>query len=115
MKTYCYLCPVCGEREAHQSDGPEKVCCASCMLKTGLWYDMHRDYRAEMVGIGSGVRVSRDGTSRDQAALFLPSNEDFKGPGDPDGSKGARRWLDDHAPKESGGNNPLLDIERKSF
>lgn len=78
--------------------------------------DMVRDYRAEGVGVGAGVRVSRDGTNLDQARLFLPDNSEFAGPGDPDGKKGAREWLDSHEPKEAGGaTNPLLDIERRSF
>lgn len=113
--TYCYKCTTCGAREEHESDGPEMVCCSACMLRTGEWLDMTRDYKAESVGIGAGVKVSRDGTSLDQARLFLPSNDEFKGPGDEDGKKGARKWLDDHAPKEPGGHNPLLEIERKSF
>ncbi len=77
--------------------------------------DMGRDYRAESVGIGAGVRVSRTGTNLDQARLFLPDNSEFAGPGDPDGKKGAREWLDTHQPKESSGHNPLLEIERRSF
>lgn len=106
MATYCYKCPECGNTyEARQYAGVICVCGEEC----------NRDYRAESVGIGTGVRVSRTGTNLDQARLFLPGNEEFKGPGDPDGKKGAREWLDTHQPKESGGHNPLLDIERRSF
>lgn len=74
-----------------------------------------RDYRAESFGVGVGVRVSRDGTVRDQARLFLPGNDEFKGPDDPDGTKGAREWLESHQPKEKGGHNPLLETERNLF
>lgn len=60
---------------------------------------MVRDYRAEAVGIGEGVRVSRTGTNIEQARLVLPNNGDFAGPGDPDGTKGMREWHDTHEPK----------------
>lgn len=62
---------------------------------------MRRDYGAEGVGLGSGVKVSRDGTVRDSAALFLPDNRDFAGPGDPDGNKGMREWREEHTPRDS--------------
>lgn len=105
---FCFKCLRCGLRW-EQTDRFADFCwqCGS--------FEVHRDYKAEGVGIGPGVRVSRDGTMLDQARLFLPDNDDFKGPGDPDGTKGARKWLDEHQPKESVGYNPLLDIERKSF
>ena len=103
--TYCFKCIVCGA----PTEGQTRVAPSHCNST------MKRDYRAESVGVGSGVRVSRDGTNLDQARLFLPDNSEFAGPGDPDGKKGAREWLDTHQPKESGGHNPLLDIERRSF
>jgi len=62
---------------------------------------MRRDYGAEGVGLGSGVKVSRDGLVADQAALFLPSNKDYAGPGDPDGNKGMRKWRDSHGPRDT--------------
>ncbi len=68
-------------------------------------------------GIGSGVRVSRDGTARDMGELFLPSNEEFAGPGDPDGTKGLRQWHETHQPKEGAGNRALVPgrVDRRSF
>lgn len=109
--TYCYKCPQCSfmlERSNRDPYDPDP--CPACGSGT-----LRRDYRAESVGVGSGVRVSRTGTNLEQARLFLPDNREFAGPGDPDGKKGAREWLDTHQPKESGGNNPLLEIERRSF
>jgi len=61
---------------------------------------MVRDYRAEAVGIGAGVRVSRAGTMKDQRELFLPTNRDFAGNGDPDGTKGMREWRENNAPAD---------------
>lgn len=77
---------------------------------------MLRDYKAEGVGIGSGVRVSRDGLVSDQARLFLPTNDDFKGPGDPDGTKGMAQWRESHAPRP-GNKKPFWpgEVERKVF
>lgn len=117
MKVYCFKCRHCGATytspdrvlEGLRSYGAPKDSCVVCDTT------LVRDYKAEAVGVGTGVAMSRTGTVRDQAQLFLPSNDEFKGPGDPDGTKGAREWLDSHAPKENGGHNPLLDIERRSF
>lgn len=106
--TYCYKCQNCG-RKLELSFRTESFC--SCVEGQ----PMVRDYRTEAVGAGAGVAMSRTGTVRDQARLFLPSNDDFKGPSDPDGTKGAREWLDTHEAKEPKGHNPLLDIERRSF
>lgn len=105
MAIYCFKCPQCGtsfesiHREARHCNVP------------GL-----RDYRAEAVGIGSGVRVSRDGTRMDQARLFLPDNKDFAGPGDPDGTKGMRDWHEKFEPR-SDNPSPVVPgrIERKTF
>lgn len=87
---YCYRCPTCG--------ATREVSTREVQVCENLCDEMVRDYRAENVGVGSGVRVSRDGTVRDQARLMLPTNDDFKGPGDPDGTKGMRRWHDRFQP-----------------
>ena len=76
---------------------------------------MRRDYRAEAVGLGSGVRVSRDGTNYDRARLFLPSNEDLATDEDPTGRKGAAEWLERFQPETSKTTNPLLETERTTF
>jgi hypothetical protein len=78
---------------------------------------MGRDYQREAVGIGSGVRVSRDGTESDINKLFLPGNDEFVGPGDPDGTKGMREWHDTHQPKEGAGDRGKVPgrIEKRSF
>lgn len=93
MATYCFACRECGERfSLPVNDAGETTCpaCGKCCIA--------RDYRAEAVGVGSGVRVSRDGTVQDQARLMLPTNNDFRGPGDPDGTKGMRAWHDRFQP-----------------
>lgn len=124
MRKYCWKCPGCGHKTVLPEPEYERLVCYHPGGPDGYdilsdnpmgGTDMVRDYKAEAVGVGTGVAMSRTGTARDQAQLFLPSNDEFKGPGDPDGTKGAREWLDSHAPKENGGHNPLLDIERRSF
>lgn len=78
---------------------------------------MRRDYSSEGVGIGAGVRVSRTGTVADQARLVLPTNADFKGPSDPEGTKGMREWHDTHVPAASSQRGIQVPghIERRSF
>lgn len=109
--TYCFRCSSCGAGfTLPVRDAGETVCpsCGACCIQ--------RDYRAENVGVGSGVRVSRDGTKRDQARLFLPTNDDFKGPGDPDGVKGMRAWHDRFEPAK-GNPRPVNvgDIDKRVF
>jgi hypothetical protein len=105
MAVYCFRCRSCGTR--WQGDFAGQHCTSP---------DVVRDYRAESVGIGSGVRVSRDGTKLDQARMVLPTERDFKGPGDPDGTKGMREWHDRFEPRAD---NPAPvhpgRIERKTF
>lgn len=105
--TYCFRCAN-GHRFELSTRDPAG--CYEC------GEPLARDYRAEAVGVGSGVRVSRDGTLRDQARLFLPTNDEFKGPGDPDGTKGMRAWHDRFEPRAD---NPrpvqVGEIERKVF
>ena len=78
---------------------------------------MSRDYRAEGVGIGRGVRVSRDGTDHDLGELFLPGNDEFMNADDPDGTKGLRGWHETHQPKDGAGDRSLVpgSIDKRSF
>lgn len=109
MITYCYRCKDCGQAltgtDRELNDGA--VHCVTPII---------RDYRAEAVGLGHGVKVSRDGTLADQKRLFLPDNDEFKGPGDPDGKKGMREWHENFAPKAD---NPrpvnVGEIEKRVF
>lgn len=66
-------------------------------------------------GVGSGVKVSRDGTDHELAELFLPNNDEFISPSDPDGTKGMRNWHETHRPKEGAGDRSLVPgrIDRK--
>ena len=95
--TYCFRCRTCGARYEGRTPGTAGELDAACRYCAG---PIVRDYRAEAVGIGSGVRVSRDqfGGLEARAAAFLPTPDDFKGPGDPDGMKGLRSWRDEHEP-----------------
>lgn len=98
MATYCFKCRTCGAQFTGLTPGDAgelNLPCASC------GGPIARDYKAEGVGIGAGVRVSRDGTASEMRDLFLPTNDDLKGPGDPDGTKGMREWRENHQPKEA--------------
>lgn len=81
---------------------------------------MTRDYRAEGVSVSgavSALKAEREGAGLDEVKrLMLPSNKDFVGPGDPDGTKGMRQWRDDHQPK-AGNTRPSWpgEVERKVF
>jgi hypothetical protein len=107
---FCFKCVECGARFEQREREPAPAC-----IRHELY--MVRDYKAEGVGIGSGVRVSRDGTVSEQAKQFLPDNSEFAGPGDPDGTKGMREWHETHQPKESVRRQVQLPghIEKKSF
>lgn len=113
MTTYCFKCPKCGATAEDTSSDSVMFCGGPLHVNARLV----RDYRSEAVGVGAGVRVSRDGTQADQARLILPDNKDFKGPGDPDGTKGMRKWHSQFQPKAD---NPRPAqtpgrIERTSF
>jgi hypothetical protein len=62
---------------------------------------MKRNYRAESVGVNvQQLKNERElGGREGYKRLFLPSNDEFKGPGDPDGTKGMRKWREEHQPK----------------
>lgn len=103
---YCFKCKDCGAR------GESTRALTWCLECGGD--NVVRDWKAEGVGIGTGVRVSRTGTDRDQRDLFLPSAKDYAGPGDPDGSKGIRNWNAEH--EHMGGGKPLRpDAPKESF
>ena len=119
MATYAYLCPGCGgsywaHAPARQGPPVEVLCTNPNHGRTVV--AMRRDYAAENVGIGSGVRVSRNGTNKDIDRLFMPNNDEFKGPGDPDGTKGMRAWRENHIPKDDN-HNPRWpgEVEKKVF
>lgn len=76
------------------STSREAPFCGSCGS-----FSVRRDYQAEAVGLGSGVKMSRDGTLGDQARMFLPEAKDFAKPGDPDGIKGLNNWNETHGPR----------------
>ncbi len=110
--TYCFRCPGCEDR--FQDSDPDPIrSCPSCGGGPVI-----RDYRAEAVGIGSGVRVSRGvfDSPQEAADALLPSNKDFAGPSDPDGTKGMRQWRDSHTPHPTN-KRPYWpgEVERKSF
>ena len=92
--TFLFRCRECGAPASATSREPAPSC-----LNDGS--EMRRDYRAEGVGLGTGVKVSRSGTDADSAALFLPSNKDYAGPSDPDGQKGMRAWRERHGPRDT--------------
>lgn len=91
MATYCYRCKDCGATltgtDRALNDGA--VHCETPIV---------RDYRAEGVQLGAGTRPSREMSLEERARLFLPTTDDFKGPDDPDGTKGLRAWRDEHEP-----------------
>lgn len=95
MAQYTFACPECGKYEcveAPVATGPRAPVCHG---------PMKRNYRAD--GIRSNLRDlkrEREGFTKE---LFLPTAEDYKSPGDPDGTKGLRQWDEDHSPKGHAG------------
>ena len=75
---------------------------------------MVRDYGAEGVGIGPGVRASREVLSSDgYRQLFLPSADELRTPDDPTGQAAMREWRETHVPHSKHPIEP--EIERTTF
>jgi hypothetical protein len=63
---------------------------------------VHRDYRSEAVGINVvDLKRTREHPIEEYAAKFLPTNDDFAGPKDPEGRKGMAKWREEHTPADS--------------
>lgn len=111
MRSYCFRCPGCGVR--FEDHDPDLV--RSCPACGGG--PVVRDYRAEGFSLGSGTRSfdTRAMSHEEVARLFLPTTDDFKGPDDPDGTKGLRKWREEHAPKSPRAFHPEERALRRSF
>lgn len=97
MATYCFRCPECNER-FQVSSRDTRECSQG--------HEMVRDYQAENVGVQvAALKTEREEGKEGLKRLFLPHNDDFKGPGDPDGTAGMRQWRETHQPK-AGNKNP---------
>lgn len=111
MATYCFRCRDCGQRTA--SDSREVG-----SLPAAAEHAWARDYRSENVGVAvQQLKNEREhGGTKGYDSLFLPTNKDFAGPGDPDGTKGMRQWRDEHQPK-AGNKNPRWpgEVEKRTF
>ena len=109
--TYCWKCRTCGGQTTNNdhSTTPEH----NCEMGTP---DVIRDYAAENVGIGAGVRESRtEMTTSGYRDLFLPTAEDMAGPDDPDGQKGLRKWAEEHTPKDDNKRPAWPVMEKTQF
>jgi hypothetical protein len=112
MAVYCFKCKMCGAR-ATSLQVPEGAVWRCCDTPYII-----RDYQAEAVGHSIGnLRAEREqGSKAAYDRLFLPSNKDFAGPGDPDGKKGMRDWRNTHQPK-AGNKAPRWpgDVDKQVF
>lgn len=106
MATYCYTCKGCGCLATTQAYSNVPTCHGP----------MVRDYKSEAVGVAVvGLQREREaGGKEGLKRLFLPHNDDFKGPGDPDGLKGMREWRENNQPA-SGNKRPEWpgDVEKR--
>jgi hypothetical protein len=100
MATYCFRCPECGTPFT-DSTNEVTITCYGPEEWNHAPVEARRDYRAENVGVAvEQLKQERELGGRDAyKRLFLPHNDDFKGPGDPDGTKGMREWRETHQPK----------------
>lgn len=107
MTTYCLVCTSCGATGTSFSNTLETPCpeCGG---------QLRRDWRAEGVGIGSGVRESRVELSPSgYRELFLPTEAELSTADDPTGQKAMKEWMDEHEPKE-GNKHPILPERTKT-
>lgn len=113
MATYCFRCTLCDETlSAPTTD------ITTFPLQGVDFHHWVRDYRAENVGV-SVVNLQREreaGGKEGLKRLFLPHNDDYKGPGDPDGTKGMRKWREENQPAASN-KNPAWPgfVDKKTF
>lgn len=112
MATYCFYCRNCGAGfTADTRDPAAPFCCDEPV--------MVRDYRGEAVApaIASLKREREMGHSRSMAeaqkSIFLPTQDEFRTPEDPSGSKGMNNWLETHGPKP-GNKNPVYPDRDKT-
>lgn len=106
---YCWRCRTCGaSTTSNTNTEPPAHNCEAGEPR------VRRDYAAEGVGIGSGVRESRvEMTRSGYRDLFLPTAEDMATQDDPSGQKGLREWAETHAPKEDN-KHPIWPVMEKT-
>jgi hypothetical protein len=106
---YCFYCPTCGTKyTVSQRMAPY---CIQCLNGT------IRDYRAENV-VANTAALARERGGKDLdwfKRTFLPTADEFKGPDDPDGSKGLRKWNDEHGPRSDNHNPARPDVPKAVF
>jgi predicted RNA-binding Zn-ribbon protein involved in translation (DUF1610 family) len=106
---FCYVCTSCGATGASLSNEKVGAACPVCPEGT-----LRRDWKAEGVGIGPGVRESNQELSASgYRELFLPSEDDLSSADDPTGVKGMKEWMDEHEPRE-GNKHPVLPERTKT-
>jgi hypothetical protein len=78
---------------------------------------MQRDYRAESSSpLVANLKREREAGGRSAVRdMFLPTAKDYESPSDPDGSKGIRKWAEEHAPADGNKRPDYPDIPKKSF
>lgn len=89
--TYIFDCTNCGRRvELNDRSVPGCYTCG---------FALRRNYRAENAGIAvADLKKEREHSKDERAAKMLPTNAEFAGPKDPDGTKGMRAWRDRQSP-----------------
>jgi hypothetical protein len=110
--TYCFKCDTCGASWEHSSQQlglhPVNGCGQPRVL---------RDYRAEAASPQvANLKREREAGGRSAVRdMFLPTAKDYESPSDPDGSKGIRKWADEHAPADGNKRPDYPDMPKKSF
>jgi len=93
----CRLCPTRSETTNREAD----IECSNGHTPS----PMVRNWRGESVGVSVGnLRNERNEGKDGLKRMFLPHNDDFKGPGDPDGTRGMAEWRETHQPRPSNHN-----------
>jgi hypothetical protein len=107
---YVYICST-GHRFQSRERGLDQCPKPDCPTPTA-----RRDWRAEGVGIGEGVRESRKEMSNSgYRDLFLPTAEDMMSADDPTGQKGLREWAETHGPREDNKRPMYPEMDKRVF
>jgi len=112
--TYVFTCPECGRYVETSVREPSPSCACKKMAHPT---EMARNYRAEAASPQvANLKREREAGGRSAVRdMFLPTAKDYESPSDPDGSKGIRKWADEHAPADGNKRPDYPDMPKKSF
>ena len=114
--TYLFTCRLCGYVVETNVREPVPWCKHPGGPRAAI-EPMSRDYRAEAASpqVANLKREREAGGPSAVRDMFLPTAKEYESPSDPDGSKGIRKWAEEHQPADGNKRPSYPDIPKKSF